>query len=134
MALKETIIHSVMVGAAFDTRTIVLKQKGAECYLPICVNRAQADILGAELLGQSDENEVNRFVPAIAKDKNTRIKSVKIHLRNNFFSATLEFDRDVDPREAGYPIGQALALGYGAHAPILVDEELFYKAGVALPS
>jgi len=133
MAQVETTIDSIRVTTASPERTIILKQKGAECYLPFWASSYQADILAAQLQGRPDKSiDPDLFLANInASDSN--IKCVTIHLENDTFYAKLLLSRHDEPYEVKCPIGIALTLAYRAEAPILVDEALFNKVGVTLP-
>jgi hypothetical protein len=133
MAQVETTIDSVRVTTASPERTIILKQKGAERYLPFWVSSTQADILATELQGRPDKSTDPDLFLANINAADSDIKCVTIHLENNTFYAKILFSRRDKPYEAKCPIGIALTLAYRAEAPILVDEALFNKVGVTLP-
>ncbi len=134
MVQVETTIDSVRVTTASPERTIILKQKGAECYLPFWVGPSQADILAAQLQGRPDKSiGPDLFLANINAADSDDIKCVTIHLENNTFYAKILFSRRDKPYEAKCPIGIALTLAYRAEVPILVDEALFDKVGVTLP-
>ena len=56
MAQVETTIDSIRVAAVSPERTILLKQREAESYLPFWVSSSQADILAAQLQGRPDKS------------------------------------------------------------------------------
>jgi hypothetical protein len=133
MAQVETTIDSVRVTTASPERTIILKQKGAECYLPFWVSSSQADILATELQGRPDKSTDPDLFLANINASDSNIKCVTIHLENDTFYAKVLLSQHDKPYEAKCPIGIALTLAYKAEAPILVDEALFNKVGVTLP-
>jgi len=51
MAWVEMTIDSVRRNLMSDSWTVILKERNAERYLPICVGLAQADIIKSELVG-----------------------------------------------------------------------------------
>jgi len=130
MALIETTIDSIRCTTARPERTIILKQKGAENYLPIWASSSQADILAAEIQGQPS-TAPDLFLANI-NAANSKIKSVTIHLENDTFYAKLLLHQQAKLAEAKCPIGIALTLAFRAGALILVDEMLFDKAGLKL--
>jgi hypothetical protein len=133
MAQVETTIDSIRVGAFSPERTIILKQRGAEHYLPFWVSSSQADILATELQGRPDKSVDPDLLLANINAAGSDIEGVTIHLENNAFYAKLLFSRHDKPYEVRCPMGVALTLAYRAEAPILVDEALFNKVGVTLP-
>ena len=133
MAQVETTIDSIRVGAFSPERTIILREKGPENYLPLWVNPSQADILADQLQGRPDKSVDPDLFLANINAADSDIKCVTIHLENNTFYAKILFSRRDKPYEAKCPIGIALTLAYKAEAPILVDEALFNKVGVTLP-
>jgi len=56
MAQVETTIDSIRLTAISPERTIILQQKGAECYLPFGVSPCQADILADQLNERPDKS------------------------------------------------------------------------------
>jgi len=137
MAQVETTIDSIRVTTASPERTIILKQKGAERYLPFWVSSSQADIRATELQGRPIKSMApDLFLSNIkAADSNIKsnIKCVTIHLENDAFYAKVLLSQHDKPYEVKCPIGIALTLAFRVEAPILVDEVLFDKVGVALP-
>ena len=134
MAQVETTIDSIRVTTASPERTIILQQKGADCYLPFWVSSSQADILATELQGRPDKSrDPDLFLANINAD-DSDIKGATIHLENNTFYAKLLLSRHDETYEVRCPIGIALTLACRVEAPILVDKALFDKAGVCFPS
>jgi len=133
MVEVETTIDSIRVAAVSPERMLILKQKGAECYLPFWVSSSQADILAAQLQGRPDKStEPDHFLANInAADSD--IKCVTIHLESNTFCAKILFSHHDKPYEVKCPMAIALTLACRVEAPILVNEALFDKAGVRFP-
>ena len=133
MAQVETTIDSIRVAAISPERTLILKQKGAECYLPFWVSSSQADILATHLKGWPDKSTEPDLFLANINAADSDIKCITIHLENNTFYAKILFSRTDKPYEVKCPMGMALTLACRVEAPILVDEALFDKAGVRFP-
>jgi len=133
MAQVETTIDSIRVTTASPERTVILQQRGADCYLPFWVSSSQADILATELQGRPDKSRDPDLFLANINAVVSDIKYVTIHLENNTFYAKLLLSRHGKPYEVRCPIGTALTLACRVEAPILVDEALFDKAGVRFP-
>lgn len=132
MAQIETTIDSIRVTTASPERTIILKQKGTERYLPFWVSSLQADIIKSELVEPVKSTAPELFLNNI-NATDSKIKSVTIHLENDTFYAKLLLSHHDESYEVKCPIGIALTLGYRSDVPILVDETLFDKAGLTLP-
>jgi len=134
MAQVETTIDSIRVGAFSPERTIILREKGPENYLPFWVSPSQADILADQLQGRPDKSVDPDLFLANINAADSDIKGVTIHLENNTFYAKLLLSRHDEPNEVRCPTGIALTLACRVEAPILVEEALFKKAGVRFPS
>jgi bifunctional DNase/RNase len=134
MAQVETTIDSIRVTTASPERTIILQQKGADCYLPFWVSPSQADILAAQLQGRPDKSTDPDLFLANINAADSDIKGATIHLENNTFYAKLLLSHHDEPYEVRCPMGIALTLACRVEAPILVEEALFEKAGVRFPS
>jgi len=118
MAQVETTIDSIRVGAISPERTIILQQKGADCYLPFRVSPSQADILAAGLLGRPDKSAGTDLFLANINAADSDIKGAIIHLENNTFYAKILFSRHDESYEVRCPISVALTLacqGRSAH-------------------
>ena len=134
MALTEVTIDSVRCTIASPKRTIILKPKGKDLYLPIWVSQPQADILMAELTGESRISTVTGLFRSYSKEVKPRLEYVTVNMERDIFYASLLISSGGVSREVELPIGEALALGNREGAPILVEEELFDEVGVAWPS
>jgi len=132
MAQVKTTIDSIRATTASSERTIILKQKGAELYLPFWVSQSRADIIATWLQGRPDKSIEPDLFLANINATDSDIKCVTIHLENNTFYAKLLLSHHNEPYEVKCPIGIALTLGYKTEAPILVDETVFNKAGTTL--
>jgi bifunctional DNase/RNase len=133
MPQVETTIDSVRVTPTSQERTIILKQKGAERYVPIWVSSSQADILTAQLQGRPEEStSADLFLASIIAAESD-IKSVTIHLEDNTFHSKLLLLLHDEPGEVSCPIGIALALAFRTGVSILVDQSIIGEAGVTLP-
>ena len=133
MAQVEATIDSIRIADVCPERTLILKQKGAESYLPVWINRSQAEILAALLQGLPNKNvALDNFLASInAIDAD--VKCATIHSQENSFHTKILLARHGRPYQVRCPIGVAPALPVRANAPLLVDEALFGRAGVRLP-
>ena len=133
MAQVETEIDSIRVGAVSPERMLILKQKGADHYLPFWVSSSQADILAGQLQGRPDKSVDPDLFLANIDAADSDIKCVTVYLENSTFYAKILLSHRDKPYEVKCPMGIALTLACRVEAPILVDEGLFDKAGVCFP-
>ena len=126
------IIDSVRHGVPRNIWIVVLKEKGAERYLPIQVNEAQADILAGQLRERPDKSIAPDLFLTSINATATHIKSVTIHLENNTFYAKLQLSRQDKPCEFRCPIGVALALSSRAKTPIVIDEAIWDQVAIVV--
>lgn len=133
MAQIETIVEPVRVAVLSLDRTVLLKQKGANNYLPFWTNASQAKVIAAQLYGSPNKDvELDLFL-ANNNAADADIKGIIVHLEGASFYATILLCQHSRSYEIECPIGIAIALACRAHAAILVDEEVFTKAGMCLP-
>ena len=127
-------VDSIRVGVACPERTLTLRQKGTESYLPIWIRPSEAEILADQLHGRPDKGvELDLFLAknnAVTAD----IRGAVVRLEGATSCATVLLSQHDSDYEAKCPIGIALALAVRANAPVLADEALFDRAGVRLPS
>lgn len=132
MAQVEVSVDSIRVSTFPPGRTIILKQDGAERYLPFRVSGTQADILSREIQGRPDKSiEPDLFLASI-NALSSDLKCIIIHVDDEAFYAQLQFSHQGENHQVKCPIGVALALGFKARAPMLVDEVVLDKAGILL--
>ncbi len=117
MVQVEVTIDSVRRGMPTNVWAVILKEKGADRYLPIWVSQSQADILTGELQERPDKSiDPDRFLANIAAAAD--IKCVGIYLGNDAFYAKLLLSHHNEPYEVRCPISVALALATRTKTPI----------------
>jgi len=133
MTWVEMTIDSVRRNLMSDYWTVILKERNAERYLPICVGPAQADIIKGELVGPTKSPAPDLFLAGInASDSKVECAAIT-HLEDNIFYARLSLSRQAESYEVNCPTAMALALAArGADPPIFVDEEILDKAALTL--
>ncbi len=127
-------VDSIRFAAACpDELTLILKRTGdGNTYLPIWIDRNEGQILADELHGRPDsKKELDSFL-ADNSATDSAIGCTTVYLKGDAFFAKVLLSPHTRPREVGCSIGVALALAVRANAPILVDDELFDRAGVRL--
>ena len=134
MAPVEMVIDSVRRSTQSDKWTIVLKEKGKECYLPIYVGTSPASLLGRELQGIGYSG-LEDYVHCLSGIDPTAIEveSVVIdRFEDNCFRAKLVLAQPDIDREVDCPLGAALALAVRRRSPIFADEAVLNKAAIAV--
>lgn len=136
MAQIEMIIDSVRRNLTTNKGAIILKERGAERYLPIYAGSPQASLVAKQLQGVEDsELEDYAFSLTGIDTTKSKVKSVIINrLDNNIFYARLLLSQHDKPQEVDCPPAIALALGVRAQAPIFAEETVLDKAGIAVPT
>lgn len=125
-------IDAIRIADVCPERTLVLKEKGKDNYLPIWINPTQAEIRAALLQGLPYKNVILDNFLADNNAGDADVRCATIYHEDNTFYASLLLSRHGRPYGIRCPIGIALALAVRAGAPILVDEAVFDKAGARL--
>lgn len=135
MAEIEMVIDSIRVGVFNYQRVLILKEKGAERYLPISVDPTQADIIASLLSGREPSELADYDLPVPGVDTTAlEIKSVIISCsKNNVFNAKLLFSLHNKSYEVDCPIAKAIALSVKEGVPILVEEALLNEIAIGIP-
>ena len=135
MGIVEMTIDSLRRNLLSNERALILKEKGAERYLPIYIGPRQANIVEKLLLG------VGRVDPAEFDLSSAgidiifcKVEAVIINrFANNVFYAKLLLTRnDNEAVEVDCALAKAVAHGIRAEAPIFADEAVLDKAGIAI--
>ena len=133
MAEVQCTVDSIRVAEAFpDERTLILRRKHADGYVPNFIRRHQGEILADELNGRPDSSSKLEAFLSRSNCTESDIGSTTIYLEGNSFFAKVLLSPDRKPHEVRCPIGIALALAVRAAAPIFLDERVFENAGVCL--
>lgn len=134
MAETEMTIDSIRVSLMNYRRTLILKEKETEKYLPMWIGPPEADAIAIKLQGvQSPRPLTHDFLCTVIEALGATVKSAAINkLQDDTFYAkvTLVTDRgeiDVDCRPS-----DAIAVAVRAEAPVFVDEEVLDRAGIAI--
>ena len=112
---------------------VVMKQRGAERYLPFWVSSSQAEILASQLQELPDNRTAPDTFLANNSAAESNIKSVTIYLKNDTFFAKVLLSKNDQPSQVRCLIGVTLALACRVFASILIEEELFDEVDVTLP-
>ena len=130
----EMVVESVRVNLQTYQRVVVLKEKGADRYLPIWIGNNEADAIVIQLqnvpVPRPQTHDLLKAVVANLGGKVSRI--VVTDLADDVFFATISIELggrqfDVDSRPS-----DAIALAVRVQAPIFAEDKVLEKAGVAL--
>lgn len=132
MTATEMTIDRVNVALVNYQRTLILKAKETERYLPIWIGPAEADAISIILQGvQLQRPLTHDFLCTVIEKLGARVKSVIIDkLEDSTFHAKVilvtgnsEIDIDCRPSDA-------VAVAVRAKAPIFVDDEVLDRVGI----
>ncbi len=135
MPLVEMKIDSIRVSLLNHQRVVILKEKGAERYLPIWIGPAEADAIAIKLQGITPPRPLTHdLLTSVISALGARVEAVLVNdLRNDTFYAkiflvtTTEERLEIDSRPS-----DAMALAVRTGAPIYVEESVLLKAGIAI--
>ncbi len=135
MGIVEMTIDSLRRNSLSNEWALILKEKGAERYLPIYIGPRQANIVEKLLLG------VGRVDPAEFDLSSAGIDTIFCKVEaavinrfvNNVFYAKLLLTQNEDEAlEVDCAPAKAIAHGIRAEAPIFADEVVLSKAAIAV--
>jgi bifunctional DNase/RNase len=128
----EVVIDSVRVSLTNQQRIVVLREKGAERYLPIWIGPFEAEAITVAL----QEIEVARpqthdLLKNVLNTMNGRLTRIEvIALREDVFYGNLVVETSGRTLNIDCRPSDALALAVRAHVPIMVSSEVMESAGV----
>jgi len=135
VGIVEMTIDSLRRNSLSNEWALILKEKGAERYLPIYIGPRQANIVKKLLLGvgRIDPAEFDLSFAGIDTIF-CKVEAVIINrFANNVFYAKLLLTRDDDEAvEVDCAPAKAVAHGIRTEAPIFTDETVLDKAGIAI--
>ena len=135
MTAAEMEIESLRRSLKSDQWTVNLKEKGAERYLAIWVDPAQADAIAVKLQGISVSRPLTHdLLVQLLRLWGASVDSIIIcDLKNNTYYAKILLHVDAGQMELDSRPSDALAMAVRVGAPILVEEMVLQKAAFTLP-
>ena len=135
MTAVEMEIESLRRSLKSDQWTVNLKEKGAERYLAIWVDPAQADAIAVKLQGISVSRPLTHdLLVQLLRLWGASVDSIIVHdLKNNTYYAKILLHVDAGQMELDSRPSDALAVAVRVGAPILVEEVVLQKAAFTLP-
>ena len=135
MGIVEMTIDSLRCNLLSNEWALILKEKGAERYLPIYIGPRQANIVEKLLLGVGRVDPAEFDLSSAGIDTIfCKVEAVIINrFANNVFYAKLLLTRNDDKAvEVDCAPAKAVAHGIRAEAPIFADDAVLDKAGIAI--
>jgi len=135
MTAVEMEIESLRRSLKSDQWTLNLKEKGAERYLAIWVDPAQADAIAVKLQGISVSRPLTHdLLVQLLRLWGASVDSIIVcDLRDDIFYAKILLHVDAGQMELDSRPSDALAIAVRVGAPILVEEVVLQKAAFTLP-
>jgi len=130
----EMSIESIRVSLVNYQRVVILKEKGAERYLPIWIGPAEADAIAVRLQEVAVARPLTHdLLRSVIDALGAQINCVIVNdLTNDTFYARLLLDIDGKSVEIDSRPSDAIALAVRADVPIFAEESVLDKAGVVL--
>lgn len=128
----EVTIDSVRVNLMSPQRLVILREAGAERYLPIWVGQYEAEAITVAL----QEVEMIRplthdLLKNVFTTLNAKIKRIEIvSLREDIFYGNIVVEVNGQETRVDSRPSDAIALAVRAHVSIFVDESVFQNAGI----
>ena len=132
--MNEVIIDSIRVGLRHYRRVVVLKEKDAERFLPICIGADVADSIAFRLQEVSSQRPLTHdLLMSMIDSLGGVIKSVVINdLREDTFYALITIEKDNEIIEVDARSSDAIAIAVRASVPIYVADHVLETAAVVL--
>jgi bifunctional DNase/RNase len=130
----EMSIESIRVSLVNYQRVVILKEKGAERYLPIWIGPAEADAIAVRLQEVAVARPLTHdLLRSVIDALGAQINCVIVNdLANDTFFARVLLDVDGRSVEIDSRPSDAIALAVRAEVPIYAEESVLDKAGVVL--
>ena len=132
--LVEMVVESVRVNLQTYQRVVVLKEKGAERYLPIWIGNNEADAIVIQLQSVPvPRPQTHDLLKSVIGELGAKVTRIVVNdLENDVFYARVNIDIDGKHVEIDSRPSDAIALAVRVQAPIFAEETVLDKAGVAL--
>ena len=130
----EMTIDSIRVSLMNYQRVVILKEKGAERFLPIWIGAAEADAIAVKLQDVSVPRPLTHdLLQSVIDVLGARVSSIIVSdLKNDTFYARIQLSVDGREVEVDSRPSDALALAVRVGVPIYTEEAVLDKAGIFL--
>ena len=132
--LVEMVVESVRVNLQTYQRVVVLKEKGADRYLPIWIGNNEADAIVIQLQNVPvPRPQTHDLLKAVISQLGARVSHIVVNdLSDDVFFARINIDVDGKHVEIDSRPSDAIALAVRMQAPIYAEDTVLDKAGVQL--
>jgi bifunctional DNase/RNase len=134
--LVEMVVESVRVNLQTYQRVVVLKEKGADRYLPIWIGNNEADAIVIQLQNVPvPRPQTHDLLKNVIHQLGARVTHVVVNdLADDVFYARIHLELDGRHIEVDSRPSDAIALAVRVQAPIYAEDTVLDKAGVHLES
>ena len=128
----EVAVDSIRVHMPTNQHVVILKEKGADRYLPIWIGPFEANAIALKITGVAPERPITHDLMAttMAELGVVLTRIVVSSLSDEVFYARLHMQLDGREIDVDARPSDAIALAVRQECPIFVSEEVFDKAGV----
>jgi len=133
-SMIEMTIDSIRVSLMNYQRVVILKEKGANRYLPIWIGPNEADAIAVKLQNVELARPLTHdLLRSVIEVLGASVNFVVVNeLQNDTFYAKLSLSLDGEQIEVDSRPSDGLALAVRAGAPIYAEESVLDKAGIIL--
>lgn len=132
--MVELAIVSIRVSLMNYQRVVILKEKGADRYLPIWIGPAEADAIAVRLQDVSVARPLTHdLLRSVIESLGATVRSIVVNdLANDTFFARILLDVSGQTVEIDSRPSDAIALAVRTQVPIYAEDGVMEKAGVLL--
>lgn len=130
--MVKVVIDSIRVSLMSQDRVIVLREEGAERYLPIWIGPFEAEAIRVELQGTEITRPLTHdLLKTVIRELGGEVEQIVVSdLRNDVFYARLMVRADGKQIEIDSRPSDAIALAVRLSTPIFVAESVLEKAAI----
>lgn len=130
----ETVVESIRVSLVTQHRVVILKEVQGERHLPIWIGAYEAEAIAMELQGVAAARPLPYdLMKAVIGDLGGKVDRILVtDLAQDVFYARIVLEQNGRSVEIDSRPSDAIALAVRAQVPILVEESVMDRAGVAL--
>jgi len=130
----ETVVESIRVSLVTQHRVVILKEVQGERHLPIWIGAYEAEAIAMELQGVAAARPLPYdLMKALIGDLGGKVDRILVtDLAQDVFYARIVLEQNGRAVEIDSRPSDAIALAVRAQVPILVEESVMDRAGVAL--
>lgn len=130
----ETVVESIRVSLVTQHRVVILKEVQGERHLPIWIGAYEAEAIAMELQGVAAARPLPYdLMKALIGDLGGKVDRILVtDLAQDVFYARIVVEQNGRAVEIDSRPSDAIALAVRAQVPILVEESVMDRAGIAL--